>query len=261
MLPQVFAIYRREEETFQLIQTESDKAGEIQRLKGWRPPLEEGDVGANPSWDLGVEWYVEPTAYKGTEPILHNCILHNKAYKWWSVHHKLVWSNHEQYAYRENESQSWAACPSIPILEFNNKHVYPREYVAVEACWASAMPQDLEEELNRARHTYLTDTHKHVDPSELRIQTPKEKPRTSYKRRSVSPMPAETDSDLDAHEWDSEFTPGAPKHRRLNTKHLNYMYETEDEMDAACPAYMALFLLLGCILGTYGMIGLHIMGN
>lgn len=261
MLPKVFAIYRREEETFQLIQTETNEEGEIQRLKGWRPPIENEDADTNPSWDLGTEWYVEPTDYKGTPPTLHNAILHNKPYKWWSSHHKLVWSNYQIYETR-NSYIDWSQCPSIPILEFNNKHVYPREYVAVEARWASAMPQDLEEELDNARLAYLTDMHSHVDPSELRIQTPKEKLKTTYKRRATSPMPTDGESDHEhEHEWQTEFTPSAPKvNHPITAKHLNYMYDSQEEMEKSWTPCMALTAISVCILGTWGVIGMHVLG-
>jgi hypothetical protein len=263
MLPKVFAIYRREEETFQLIQTEMNAAGEIQRLKGWRPPLEEKDVSADSFWDLGSEWYVEPTDYKGLNPILHNCIVHDKPYKWWSAHHKLVWSNYRIYEDRDSYSD-WSHCHTIPILEFNNKHIYPREYVPVEARWASAMPQDLEEELDRARLAYLTDMHSHVDPSELRIQTPKEKLKTTYKRRAGSPMPSEGESDHEhehTHEWQTEFTPCAPKAKiPVTAKHLNYMYDSQEDMEKSWTPCMALTVIGVCLFGTWSLIGMHLLG-
>jgi hypothetical protein len=260
MFPNVFAIYRRDEETFQFIQTELNEAGEVQRLKGWRPPIDAKDAAySGTSWDLGQEWYVEPTDYKGADPILHNCIIHDKAYKWWSSHHKLVWSEYKAYETRDYGS-SWSHSPSIPILEFNNKHIYPREYVSVEARWASAMPQDLEAELDKARHSYLTDAHKHVDPSDLRIQTPKEKPQESRQRRSGTPMHSDTESDFDTYERDTEFTPGAPKHYPPVAKHLNYMFETQEELDNSWTPCITLTLLGACLFGTWGVIVAHALG-
>jgi hypothetical protein len=179
---------------------------------------------------------------------------------WWSSHHKLVWADHEQYRFRESESQSWAAQPSIPILEFNNKHIYPREYTPIEARWASAMPQDLEEELDRARQVYLSDAHRHVDPSELRIQTPKEKTHVSRKRRFESPMPSDTESDFDMHERDTEFTPAAPKHYPPSAKHMGYMFETQEELDNSWTPCITLTLLCTCLFGTWGVIVAHALG-
>jgi hypothetical protein len=266
MLPKVFAIYRRDEETFQLIQTERNEAGEIQRLKGWARPEADSWNGISERekdlWFMGAEWYVEPTGYIGAEPILHNCILHDKHYKWWSAHHKLVWSNWQIYSSREGSGADlWHDSPHVPIIEFNNKHVYPREYIPFYPRWASAMPQDLEAELDRARHAYLTDLHQHVDPSELRIATPKEKASDIHKRRSVSPMPSDTESDLDVHEIATEFTPGAPKvHSRVVAKHLNYMFDSQEELEQSWTPCMALTVLGACLIGTWGLIGMHVFG-
>jgi hypothetical protein len=259
MLPKVFAIYRQETETFQYIQTELDDDGNIRRLKGWRPPTQEDDAGNDSYWSLGQEWYVESTPYKGVYPILHTMKLHDKSYTWWSSHHKLVWSNYAIFDTRNTNASVWEACHSIPILEFNTKLIYPREYVGVHARWAPATPQDLEEELERGRHANRID---HVDPSLLRIQTPKESLKTTYKRRIVPPMPSDLETDTDAHEWDTEFTPCAPKaskHIRMG-KHLDYVYDNVDELENSFTPCAALLVVGACLLGTWGLIGLSLMG-
>jgi hypothetical protein len=265
MIPNIFAVYRRDTETFQLIQTELNEAGEVQRLKGWARPDtsswgtltdKEQDM-----WFMGSEWYVEPSSYKGADPILHHCILHDRPYVWWSAHHKLVWSNWQIYETRNGAGADlWQASPQIPILEFNNKHVYPREYVPFYTRWASAMPQELEAELDCARHVYLSDMHTHVEPNELRILTPKEKPQESRQRRSGTPTHSDAESDLDAHEWNSEFTPAAPKHQPPSAKHLGYMFETQEELEHSWTPCITLTLLGGCLFGTWGVILLHALG-
>jgi hypothetical protein len=264
MMPKVFAIYRREEETFQFIQSETNEKGEVQRLKGWCPPTQASADAAdatNTYWDLGSEWYIEPTDYKGASPVLYNCIVHDKAYKWWSSHHKLVWSNYKIYESR-NSSLDWHHCHSIPVLEFNNKHIYPREYIPVEARWASTTPQDLEAELAAARKAYVAhEASQHVDPSELRIQTPKEKASIIHKRRAVSPMPSDESGNSDIHEWETEFTPSAPKAKHIRVgKHLDYMYDSEDDLNNSWSPCVALALLGACLLGTWSLIGMHVLG-
>jgi hypothetical protein len=265
MIPKVFAVYRRDSQNFQIIQTEMNDSGEIQRLKGWaRPEIDEtADMTDEQQkmWFIGQEWYVEPTNYKGATSILYNCILHDKAYKWWSGHHKLVWSNCEIYKRRETTGHTlWNACHSIPILEFSTKQVYPREYVPIEARWASTAAEDLECELNAARLAYIAhEVSRHVDPSELRIQTPKEKASTIHKHRAVSPMPSDEGSDI--HEWETEFTPTAPKakHSRMG-KHLDYMYDSEDDLNNSWSPCVALTILGTCLVGTWSLIGLHALG-
>ena len=153
-----------------MIQIEKDEDGEIQRLKGWMRP--DPSTWSNLSeeqqemWFIGQEWYVEPTGYKGTAPILYTCNLHDKTYTWWSAHHKLVWSNSEIYKRREGAGlELWNACHSIPILEFNTKRIYPREYTDVYTRWASTTPHELVEELEKAHVEYVASTYAHIDPS------------------------------------------------------------------------------------------------
>jgi hypothetical protein len=260
MLPKIFAIYRQETETFQLMQAELDEEGEIHRLKGWRPPMEETDTGNDSTWSLGQEWYVDSTVYKGQYPIVHATRIHSQSYTWWSGHHKLVWSNYAIFDARNTDTHTWNSCHSIPILELNNKLIYPREYVSVHARWAPANPQELEEELERGRHA---NTISHVDPSLLRIQTPKETGKTTYKRRIVTPtMPSDVESEQDVYEWDSEFTPcapKAPKHVRMG-KHLDYVYDSPEELDRSWTPCMALLVLGSCFLGTWSLIGLSLLG-
>ena len=122
------------------------------------------------------------------------------------------------------------------------------------------MPNDLEEEFERARLAYVTDESENMDTDNLRIQTPKEMASLVHKRRAVSPMPSDTGSDM--HEWDTEFTPAVRKVTRhvYVGKQLDYMYDSEDELNSSWAPCLALTMVGACILGTWSLIGMQVMG-
>lgn len=249
--PKVFAIYRRESETFQLLTYEADEYNNIQRLKCWSQPRHLRGVQIAPHedkeamrWFLGTEWYVEPTPFAGHAHRMHQVQIHDKVYYWWSLHHKLVWSSYIVYQYRFNENTPWATAPQIPILEFNSRLIYPRmDVMGFYPRWASVKPMALEAESDRARSTYMEHKmngtiedhiHDHVEPKYLKIRTP----------------PPEEQRVLCS---DDEFTPPAPKAETVSKYH-------EEDAHRSCAMFTLVGLMMTSILGTWVLIGLQVAG-
>lgn len=237
-LPKVFAIYRRESETFQLLTYDSDENGNILRLKNWsRPHNPHGiRVGEEDSeatrWYIGTEWYVEPTS--DNDETLHPIQMHDKEYQWWSLQHKLVWSSYMVYHNRhdmEHAQDAWANAPQIPVLEFSSRHIYPRmDVLGFYPRWASANPQDIELESDRGRARYLEEKG-HVDPKDLRIRTPKPDEDEMYT----------TDED--------EYAP------RLSKEFMN-----SDNVSNTCFSAIILTIMAGFTITNFALIGAQLYG-
>lgn len=179
-VPNVFAVYRRDSQTFQLLQCERDDDGNITRLRNWaRPRLDpmesytEEELHLVNSWTRGQEWYVE-SAPSEEERQVYSTIIHDQEYKWWYLNHVLVWSNFMIYDKKEGEAKDlWYTSPSVPVLEFNNKLIYPRANVGFYPRWCDVQPEDFEEECAVAKFYYhQLQNLEEVDPKSLRIKTP-----------------------------------------------------------------------------------------
>lgn len=206
MLPKVFAIYRRETETFQLLTTESDEAGNLIRFKPWAKPTIE-EIRNNPELECwangGQEWYVVPTYNQGSAqpPDVHRFKLHNQGYCWWSLRHTLVWSDYLTHAQRrDSKREEWMASPRIPVLDFSSKLIYPRTILDTYPRWCDSSPSKLEMEAKRGYENFKenqdtpnrVDLDDHIDPKDLRIRTPQprdddEEPDSNHKARHYAP--------------------------------------------------------------------------
>ena len=164
-LPAVFAIYRAETETFQLLQPEVNSENtEIRRLKNWARPdgaswreASEEDRETMLPWFHGQEWYVVPTPKAGTqEPTrFYRVTIHNKEYTWWFMNYKLVWSNSITYHHRHNEGRNaWFHSPRVYVVEFNTKLIYPRTNVSFYPRWSNTTVKMLHDERSKTWYEY-----------------------------------------------------------------------------------------------------------
>ena len=258
--PKVFAIYRRETETFQFLTYETDEDNNILRLRNWSQPRYPHGVQIAPQedkeemrWFIGTDWYVEPTPFAGHQHKIHQVVIHDKTYYWWSLHHTLVWASYLAYGGRNDTAyghNSWNSAPQIPVLEFSSRLIYPRlDVLGFYPRWSSVKPFELEGEMDRASATFighkmngtiLEHIHDHVDPKHLKIRTP---------------VPKEKEADTwrgDQDDADAEFTPLAPKAQYVT----NLPYH--EESATTCGPLILLTVLLGSVLGTWTLIGLQL---
>lgn len=182
--PKVFAIYRAETETFQILQPDIASDGSILRLKNWaRPdirdynhasPVERGEI---TKWFRGQEWYVVPSSEDPKPIMIHKVTIHDQAYAWWFCRHMIVWSDYMTHAGRRGSSAAaWKEAPTIPIIQFNTKLIYPRTMLAMYPRWTDTTPAALNDMSRKGQTEFqevgmnLADAH--FDPSSLRIRTP-----------------------------------------------------------------------------------------
>lgn len=245
--PKVFAIYRRETETFQFLTYETDEENTILRLKNWSQPRYPRGVSPKDKdgilWSVGTDWYVEPKSTIG-QPKIYQVNIHDKTYYWWPLNYKLVWFSYMKYYARdivENGVREWEMAPQIPVIEFNSKHIYPRlDVLGFYPRWSSVKPTQLEDDFVRANMYFVSQrmkgaleglTHENLEPKCLSIRTP------------ISNYESEEES----------FTP----------TDINDSYETtipyNEESTSTCIPLIMLTFLLGSIMGTWTMIGLQIM--
>ena len=150
-LPSIFAIYHRDTDTFQFVQLERDDNGKVQRLKNWAQP----DTEMTP-WCNGNRWFVVPTDRLNSPPCMYMGRIHDQEYLWWSLHHMLVWSNSRIYKNASNPSSPlWMESPSILVVEFNNKRVYPRENTGFSSEYLNTSRDVLIDESDKVRYRYM----------------------------------------------------------------------------------------------------------
>lgn len=183
-LPPIFAIFRPEQETFQLLQPELDEKGNCLRLKnwarpdikGWRESSEDEQDDMIP-WFRGQEWYVIPVEPSNKlHPIhVYTTQIHGKDYMWWSLRHKLVWSNFMTHHHRRTLlTEEWLKSPIVPILEFQTRQIYPRTNVSFYPRWCDCVPIELGivSKQGWSKFQRLSKHHEIDDVSQLRIKTP-----------------------------------------------------------------------------------------
>ena len=260
MLPhKVFAIYRRETETFQFLTYETDEDNNVLRLRNWSQPRYPHGVQIAPQedtegmrWFIGTDWYVEPTPFAGHQHRIHQVTIHDKTYYWWSLHHTLVWSSYMVYHSRddmEHGQSAWRNAPQIPVIEFSSRLIYPRlDVLGFYPRWASVRPYNLEAEMDRANTTFighktsgtiLEHIHDHVDPKHLKIRTP---------------VPKEKEEPTWRNDADDEFTPLAPKAEYVKSAPYH------EESTTTCGPLILLTMLVGSVVGTWTLIGLQVAG-
>jgi hypothetical protein len=183
-LPKAFAIYRAETETFQILQPDIGSDGTILRLKNWARPDIRTYTHATPlereeltKWFRGQEWYVVPSTSDPKPIVLHKTIIHEQAYAWWFCRHMLVWSDYHVYGGRRGlTATEWKNCPSIPIIQFNSKLIYPRTNLAMYPRWSDTTPEALKAISQKGQTEFqvvgMNLADEFFDTSSLRIRTP-----------------------------------------------------------------------------------------
>lgn len=183
-IPKVFAIYRAETETFQILQPDVAEDGSILRLKNWaRPdicdynhasPMEREEL---TKWFRGQEWYVVPSSSETKPIVIHKVIIHEQTYAWWFCRHMLVWSNYMIHGARHGVyKDEWKQSPSIPIIQLNTKLIYPRTNLAMYPRWTDSTPEALKQMTQKGQTEFqvvgMNLADELFDPSTLRIRTP-----------------------------------------------------------------------------------------
>jgi hypothetical protein len=239
-LPKVFAVYRTSTETFLLIQPELNDNGTVARLKPWFAPNIK-DIPAMPqemrekhsSWLNGNEWYVEPCEFGDDTQKLQTVAIPPKDYHWCYTGYRLVWSNYAVHSRRNTlGAQVWNSSPTIPILEFSSRHIFPRMYSPFYPRWVTVKPSELAESCMQARELFIKNEDALVYKN-LRIRTPR----------------PEDDEDTD--DEDGPYSSGCRPRRRASS--------IEDDLSESAGTHflpvLLLFILLGCVVGLYGLIG------
>jgi hypothetical protein len=210
-LPSVFAIYRPETETFQLLQPDIDLTGSVIGLKNWALPgtveWKKASLAEQKQmlpWFRGQEWYALPTLGAGSdEPIqIYTSTIHSQPYQWWSLRHKLVWSNYLTFGKRNGIlAHEWNVAPSVILIDFHTKLIYPRAMIGFYPRWTDTTPQIL---MNEVRHGLSA-----VAPTQATTEAVNERANISMLRIKTPPA---RDSDDEFETNTEERIQRAPRH-------------------------------------------------
>lgn len=225
------------------------------RLKNWAKPdnvdwkkASENEKKLILPWFRGQEWYVLPSRGAGLdEPSqIHTVTIHEQTYYWWSLHHKLVWSNYMTFGKRRGSSaQDWLNAPSVTLINFNTKLIYPRTNIGFYPHLTDTTPHMLKDEvmkgnaayaLHNTRHNHVND---YVDVSTLRINTP----------------PAR-DSDYEYDTGTDELMQRAPRYRIDKYSRVF----GEENVFTDCIAVSILMIMILASIGLYTFIGMTVLG-
>jgi hypothetical protein len=191
-LPEYFAVYDRQKESFQILHAVKDTKDAITELQPWaRPPSGLLHPFAHVAWEHATEkqrdemlpwlrgnaWFLiptrKPTDIPNTHPHTHSVEIGGKIYTWWSTHHKLVWTNFSVFQeFQKDMFDLWIDSPAIPILEFAYRHVVPRTIYPCSVRYDAVSKQGFEAVLDEGRQLYCDIAYKAIDPKDLRIQRP-----------------------------------------------------------------------------------------
>jgi hypothetical protein len=144
MLPPIFAVYNHEAHTFQLFQTEI-LFQKVVAIQPWNRPVKScwrryttEQKHTNRAWLDGQQWYVVKTQEDSVSAI-HHITIQNKDYSYWYLHHTLVWA--DIIPSKDLDAPvNWTCYPHIPILEFQNKGIYPSYQTDILPIWYKTDP-------------------------------------------------------------------------------------------------------------------------
>jgi len=144
-LPQIFAIYQKDTNTFVLLQSDLTLYGSKYRFKLWNRPVKtcwstytQEEKHSVVPWFKGEQWFVvkDTTLVHGIRTIN----LLEREYTYWYLGHTLVWSSSTDPL----TVSSIMKCPSIPILEFNARTIFHPKMTGFRANWYDTTPTILE---------------------------------------------------------------------------------------------------------------------
>ncbi len=254
-LPQVFAVYRPETSTFQIMQPDTASDGSYLRLKNWSVPDNSDwksasyeERGQMLQWFRGQEWYVVPTnKFQTEEPTrIHTIVVHSKTYHWWSTHHKLVWSNSMTWHKRSTNTaaaQAWDASPSILVIELSTRLIMPRTDTSTFARWVDTNAEQLivekEHGLNAYKSMILEEDRD--DTTLLRIRTP-----------PSQPVYESSDTDTE------ELIPRAPRRASRHTEPNRRQFFSQAFVSGAM--FVFTFVLCAAVFALYGLVAALTLG-
>ncbi len=275
-LPSVFAVYRPEKETFQLLQTDINLDGSIIRLKNWTLPdtqewkkasvMEQKQI---LPWFQGQEWYAVPTHGAGSqEPIqIHTTTIHSQPYKWWSLRHKIVWSNYHTFGKRNGIlAQEWDLAPSVMLIDFHTNLIYPRATIGFYPRWMDTSSQILMNEMRNGSVSYTAakaNMGQQVPTATTELALAPEHPN---ERANISTLriktPPARDSDNEFETDTNELIQRAPRHgtmQQYDDMRIAKAIKKESMINNYLGVSIIIFMGLATI-GLYTFIGMVILG-
>jgi hypothetical protein len=265
-LPSVFAVYRPETETFQLLQPDIDLTGSVIGLKNWALPDTQEWKRASVTekkqmlpWFRGHEWYALPTRGAGSEdPIpIYTSTIHSQPYQWWSLRHKLVWSNYLTFGKRNGISaHEWNVAPSVMLIDFHTKLIYPRTNIGFYPRWTDTTPQILLEEV---RNGLSAVTNTEATQATQATQATTERANVSMLRIKTPPA---RDSDDEFETNTEELIQRAPRHstmQQYNDLRIVNAIQKQVMFNKCLTVSIIIFMGLAAI-GIYTFIGMVMLG-
>ena len=274
-LPSVFAIYRPETETFQLLQPDIASDGSIMRLKNWALPDTQEWKRASVTeqkqmmpWFRGHEWYALPTLGAGSmDPIpIYTTTIHSQSYQWWSLRHKLVWSNYMTFGKRNGIlAHEWNVAPSVMLIDFHTKVIYPRASIGFYPRWTDTTPQILMDEVRNGFAVYSaaayaqTQIQTQVQPTQPNTARVNERVNVSMLRIKTPPA---RDSDDEFETNTEELIQRAPRHitmQQYDDLRIVNAIQKEAMINKCLGISIIIFMGLAAI-GLYTFIGMVMLG-
>jgi hypothetical protein len=262
-LPDHFAVYNHEKNSFQLLKLDKTSDCGVVALVPWSMPQTAlTHPYTNQRWDAtttdteranmlpwfrGNEWYIMPTGHTKTH--FYKVEIDGRSYIWWSLHHRLYWSNARVYTdMLQGKNYDWSQSPTIPIVEFAYKRVLPRHEASVYPNWSEVSIQNFKNVNTGCWMEYLDYMSTHVDPKNLRIQTP---------------IPVENNTE-DSETDTEERVTRAPRFR-FGTPSVEIQTNMDDEDDhkvvSNLCAYVIITLLICSFVSLYAFILLSTLSS
>jgi hypothetical protein len=172
-LPQIFAVYHPETNTFSLFEPDVVLNNVVHRLVPWHRPVkscwrfwtDKKRIHMRP-WFEGQRWYVVRNQ-EGSKQ-LYDVVVQKRPYKVWSLNHSLVWA--------KSRLDEYDVCPTVPILEFNSQKLVGSEKPGFQVVWNRVQPEDiLKESASGWGLVYDSIEMESGADKPLRITTPKPK--------------------------------------------------------------------------------------
>lgn len=269
-LPSVFAIYRPETETFQLLQPDINLNGSVIGLKNWALPdtaeWKKASVTEQKQmlpWFRGQEWYALPIQGAGSqEPIpIYTSTIHSQPYQWWSLRHKLVWSNYLTFGKRNGIlAHEWNVAPSVMLIDFHTKLIYPRATIGFYPRWTDTTLQILMDEVqNGWSSAYAQTQTQSQTQTQANMKYLNERVNVSMLRIKTPPA---RDSDDEFETNTEELVQRAPRHitmEQYNDLRIVKAIKKEIMINNCIGVSIVIFIGLVCM-GLYAFIGMVMLG-
>lgn len=175
--PPIFAIYRYDTKTFQLFESEHVLNGILYSIRPWNRPVRSywrfcSDKKKTElvQWFQGEQWYVVPMKHSPMKQI-HSVKIQNKMYTYWYLDHSLLWAKNE-FDMTTHYPSEYNNYPSIPIIEFTMRSIFPYNSINIYPIWYSTIPELLHNEYKKGWAILYNTEQTGVSKPYLRIKTP-----------------------------------------------------------------------------------------